>query len=74
VYNLLDNDTYLYFEMNRFGKYVFDTTILSEKIESFLKTKTSDEKLSIIDEWKKRKYFINRKFASLYVKQILNTF
>lgn len=74
VYNLLDNDTYLYFEMNRFGKYVFDTTILSEKIESFLTTKTSDEKLNIIDEWKKRKYFINRKFASLYVKQILNTF
>ena len=74
VYSLLDNDTYLYFEMNRFGRYVFDTTILSEKIESFLTNKTFEEKVSIIVEWKKRKYFINRKFASLYVKQILNTF
>jgi len=68
---LMDDDLYLTFEMKRFGKYIYDETTLSNKIETFFANKTAEEKTEIINQWKGHKYFLTKRFASLFVKNIL---
>jgi len=67
---LLDDETYIKME---FGKNTYTPSILSQKIDDFIKEKTPDEIKEITEHWRNRRYYSSRT-AKLYVKKILSKY
>ena len=70
---LLDDETYIKIEFNRFGKNTYTPSILSQKINDFIEEKTPDEIKEIAEHWRNRRYYSSRT-AKLYVKKILSKY
>ena len=49
---LLDDETYIKIEFERFGKNTYTPFILSQKIDNFMKEKTPDEIKEITEHWR----------------------
>ena len=70
---LLDDETYIRIEFERFGKNTYAPSVLSQKIDDFIEEKTSDEIKEIVEHWRKRRYYSSRT-AKLYVRKILSKY
>ena len=70
---LLDDETYIKIEFERFGKNTYTPSILSQKIDDFIKEKEPDEIKEIAEHWRNRRYYSSR-IAKKYVKKILSKY
>lgn len=71
---LMDNDTYLEFEMKRFGIKIYDEPTLLNKINLFFADKTTEEKTSIIQKWIERRMFTDKRFGPLFIRSLLKMY
>jgi len=70
---LLDNDTYIRVEMEKYGGKYYVNPILSDKISSFFSNTTEQERTDIVDYWRLHKLFISKK-GPLFMKKKLDKY
>lgn len=67
---LLDEDTYLRIELEKYAKKYYVDPILSDKIDSFFLNTTNQQRTDIVSYWRLHKLFISKKGPLFAKKQI----